>query len=84
MNVALRAMIKMSGLPKKYYQSIHPDSILKQATCFEQQNKGFAESIIENLSINTACAPWLVVRAAHLYRWYKSGDYTNILNKYSK
>jgi Zn-dependent protease with chaperone function len=82
-NVALKTMIKMSGIPQKYYDSINTESILKQAVLFERQNKDFANNIIQNLSINTACAPWMVVRAAQLYNWYMSGEYTSIINKYA-
>lgn len=82
-NVALRTMIKMSGIPQKYYGNINPESILKQAIQFEQKNKDFANNIIQNLSINTACAPWMVVRAAQLYNWYKSGEYTSLINKHA-
>ena len=82
-NVALTTMIKMSGLPKKYYGDIDQKSILKQAIRFEQQNRNFAENIIQNLSINTACAPWMVVRAAKLHDWYTSGQYASIINKYA-
>ncbi len=82
-NVTLKAMIKMSGVPQKYYDSINPESILRQAIRFEQQNTDFANNIIQNLSINTACAPWLVIRAAKLYQWYKSGAYTEIIHTHA-
>ena len=82
-NVALRAMIKMSGIPKKFYNRINPESILKQAVDFERKNQNLAEGLIQNLSINTACAPWMVVRAAKLYQWYKSGEYTEIINTHA-
>lgn len=82
-NVALRTMIKMSGIPKKFYNKISSDSILKQAIEFERKNQNLAEGLIQNLSINTACAPWMVVRAAKLYQWYKSGEYTEILNTHA-
>lgn len=82
LNVALRTMIKMSGIPQKYYDSINIKAILKQASRFEQQNKDFANNMVQNLSLNTACAPWMVIRAAKLYNWYKSGEYISLINKY--
>lgn len=82
-DVALRCMTKMSGIPKKYYGSIKSESILRQAIEFERKNRGLAEGVIQNLSINTACAPWMVVRAAKLYKWYQSGEYTNIINHHA-
>lgn len=83
-DVALRTMIKMSGLPKKYFKNIKPETILSQAIEFERKNQDLASGIIQNLTINTACAPWLVVRAAKLYSWYKSGDYLEIINKHAR
>lgn len=82
-DVALKTMIKMSGLPKKFYNNINTNSILKQAAEFERKNQNLAEGLIQNVSINTACAPWMVVRAAKLYQWYKSGAYTEIINTHA-
>lgn len=82
-SVALTTMIKRSGIPKKYYDSIKPESILRQAQIFELKNRDLADNLIQNLSINSACAPWLVVRAAMLHRWYKSGEYNDIIQKFS-
>ena len=82
-NVALKTMIKMSGIPKKYYETIKPETIIKQAVEFNRKNQGLAEGLRQNLSINTACAPWMVVRAAKLYQWYKSGEYTEIINTHA-
>lgn len=82
-NVALKTMTKMSGIPKKFYNKINTDSILKQAVEFERKNQNLVEGLIQNLSINIACAPWMVVRAAKLYQWYKSGEYTEIINTHA-
>lgn len=82
-DVALHTMVKMAGIPKKYYSQISSETFLKQAMEFNRKNKNLADGLIQNLSINTACAPWLVMRAAKLYSWYKSGEYTEIINKYA-
>jgi hypothetical protein len=37
--------------------------------------------MVKYLSINAACMPWLVQRAAELLIWYQSGEYDRILNK---
>ena len=78
--VALRTMIKMSGIPKKYYSSMNIESFIKQSEEFDTMFAGAAGTLINYVSINTAFNPWLVARAAQLYRWYKSGDYDNIIN----
>ena len=79
-NAALTTMIKMSGMPKKYFSSINVDSFIKQSQEFDEMYSGITGNIINYVSINTAFNPWLVARAAELYRWYKSGDYEHIIN----
>ena len=82
-DVALHTMVKMAGIPKKYYCQINSESFLKQAMEFNRKNKNLAEGLMQNLSINTACAPWIVMRAMKLYSWYKLGGYTEIINKHA-
>lgn len=79
-NVALRTLVKMSGIPKKYYDVINIDSFIKQAEEFDAMFQGKAESAIKNMSLNIQSKPWLVKRAAELLKWYNSGEYDNILN----
>ena len=79
-NVALKTMIKMSGLPKKCYDKIDIKSFIQQAVEFNEKYSGTMDSIIKYLSINAASRPWLVVRAGELYNWYQSGEYNRITN----
>lgn len=79
-NVALSTMIKMAGLPKKYYDQVHIGSFIQQAVDFNQRYSGMMDSIIKYLSINAACMPWLVLRAVELLKWYESGEYQRIIN----
>lgn len=80
-NVALSTMIKMAGLPKKYYNQAHIKSFIQQAVDFNQKYSGMMDNIIKYLSINAACMPWLVIRASELLNWYNSGEYQKIINK---
>lgn len=79
-NVALTTMIKMSGMPKKYFPSINVNSFIKQSQEFDAMFAGNMGNLINYISINSAFNPWLVARAAELYRWYISGDYERIIN----
>lgn len=79
-NVALSAMIKMSGIPQKYHNSINVDSFIKQALEFDTMFSGTAGTLINYVSINSAFNPWLVARAAKLYEWYKSNEYMKFTN----
>lgn len=76
-NAALRAMIKMAGIPKKYHDSINVASFIKQAHEFDAMFAGVAGTLINYVSVNTAFSPWLVARAAKLVEWHNSGEYAN-------
>lgn len=79
-DVAMRVLIKMSGIPHKHYESINIESFIKQAEEFDCLLSGMANSVIKYLSINDETRPWLVIRAAELYKWYKSGEYEKCIN----
>ena len=80
-DVALKTMIKMAGLPQKYYDQINVSSFLQQGIDFNKNNSGFVNEIVKYISINAACMPWLVLRAYELWEWYNSGEYDRILNE---
>ena len=79
--VALTTMIKMSGLPQKYYDQINISSFIQQGIDFENNNTGFLNEVVKYISINAACMPWLVLRAYELWKWYNSGEYDRILSE---
>lgn len=80
-DIAMSTMIKMAGLPKKYYNQAHVKSFVQQAVDFNNKYSGMMDSIIKYLSINAASRPWLVIRAGELYNWYQSGEYDRIIRK---
>lgn len=79
-NVALSTMIKKSGLPKSCYDRINVAAFIQQAREFEENYTGIGDKIIKAFSIRSAELPWLVARAAKLFDWYRSGEYSQILN----
>lgn len=79
---ALRTMVKMAGLPKKLYNQVNIESFTKQAEDFGTRNSNVLDDAIEYLSINSATMPWIVQRASELLKWYHSGEYQKIINKY--
>lgn len=78
--VALKTMVKMSGLPKKCYPYIDTKAFLQQAEEFEQKHTDTMDKIVKILSIRSAESPWLVLRAGKLMEWYQSGEYNRIIN----
>lgn len=81
-NVALRVMMKMAGLPRKCYTSVNPQVFLKQAERFKEVNyNGWAEELISNFILRSSTMPWMVDRAKQLLDWYNSGAYQSILDR---
>ena len=79
-DAAISAIIKMSGLPMKYFENMNKDAFIKQATEFKQSFSGFTDKAIKTLTIAGSSHPWTVLRAAELLTWYESGEYQDILN----
>lgn len=78
-DVAINSIIKMSGLPMKYFENMNRESFLEQAREFEEKYSGFADKLIKTVSIFDETHPWTVMRAAELLKWYNSGEYNRIL-----
>lgn len=81
LNIALSAIMKMSGLPERYYKNASVDGFMKQAKEFDEQYGGTTDQIIKTVSIISEDHPWTIVRAAELIRWVESGEYDRILGK---
>ena len=81
-NVALQCMMKIAGLPKKYFDKVEPDVFLSQSREFEDiNNDGWAAKMMRNFLLRSASMPWMVDRAKQLVDWYNSGEYQAILDK---
>ena len=80
--VAIRTIIKMSGLPvhKTSIESFEK-SFLKQAEDFEQLDYGAMNKLIRFWSTADRTHPWSVLRASELLRWEESDDYKKILKR---
>lgn len=76
----LQAIVKMAGLPLKYFDSINEEAFLAQAEEFKKMHEGFINGAMANISIMTSTHPWTVFRAAELIKWINSGEYDRILS----
>ena len=77
----LEAIIKMAGLPLKYFDGINEEAFLAQAEEFKKMHEGFINGAMANLTIMTSTHPWTVFRAAELVKWINSGEYDKILSE---
>ena len=80
-DVALRTMMKMAGLPQKYFESVDPKAFLLQAKDFSDlQSNSVIKGLMTKYIRNSAALPWLVDRARVLMDWYNSGEYQKIID----
>ncbi len=78
-NAVLSAMIKMSGCPIKYFDTINIPSFLKQVDKFEKDNQKILDSMVSSFIIRASSMPWMVVRAKELLDWYNSKEYKDLV-----
>lgn len=81
LNVALSAIMKMSGLPERYYETASIEGFKQQAREFQDKYGSTSDQLMKFLEIFDEDHPWTVLRAAELIRWVESGEYDRILKK---
>lgn len=80
LDASLSAIMKMAGLPKKYFNTADPHIFAEQAQEFLVRYGDTANTIIRNISIMDDSHPWTVLRASELIKWVESGEYDKIVN----
>lgn len=79
-NVALSALMKISGLPQSYYSDASVDEFVKQANEFKETYGGNYDSLLKDLDVLDEDHPWLIRRASILLDWYNSGEYNKLID----
>lgn len=78
---AIRAFMKMSGMPIKEFNYMHTASFIKQAQEFKRLDYDAMNKMVKFFSIADSSHPWTVMRASELLGWMNSGVYDSILSK---
>lgn len=78
-DAAVRAFMKMSGMPIRQFDNMNYKTFIRQATEFKQLDYEALNKIIKFISIADASHPWTVMRAAELLNWIQSGVYGSLL-----
>ena len=76
-----KLLMKLAGLPKKYYKKIETEEFIKQAREFEGFNYDNYDKVAKAATIMWQQHPWTVQRASELLKWIDSGAYQQILDK---
>lgn len=83
-NVAISSMMKMAGLPGRYFGRTSVDAFIKQAKDFEGIEYDMLDKTAKMLSIMWQNHPWTVVRASEMLKWIESSEYQRIIKTYGK
>lgn len=78
-DAALRAMMKISALPIKYYGAINTEDFIRQARDFEAMNADTVTALAKWFSTLGSEHPWMVVRAQQLLQWIDRGEYEQVM-----
>ena len=76
---AIRAFMKLAGMPINQFKNIHYETFIQQATEFKQLDYDGLNKFIKFISIVDATHPWTVVRAAELLKWIKDGEFEKLV-----
>jgi Zn-dependent protease with chaperone function len=78
-DAATRTLMKMAGLPGKYYPSMNTEDFLRQAREFENLDAETLSKVAKWFSGMGATHPWTVMRAQQLLLWVDRGEYDAVL-----
>lgn len=81
LDAAIRANLKLAGLPTKLQNRDVVDEFIRQARDFEEFDSSMIDRIMKDISVLDRTHPWTVVRAKELLVWYESGEYDRILKQ---
>jgi Zn-dependent protease with chaperone function len=78
-DVALRALMKLAGLPTKYYGQINTADFIAQARAFNALDQDKLTMVAKLLTSMGATHPYTVMRGKQLLDWHDSGGYEQVL-----
>jgi len=83
-DAAIRAFMKMAGMPIKEFDKMDYRTFIQQATEFRQLDYDAMSKVIKFISIADNSHPWTVMRAAELLNWIQSGRYDSFVPSYEE
>jgi Zn-dependent protease with chaperone function len=81
LNVAASAMVKIAGMPERYYHDIKIEAYLEQAQQFRDFDYSTLNQVYRVISTAFLDHPWMVIRTAELLNWIDSGEYQRVLDR---
>lgn len=78
-DVALRALMKLAGLPQKYFATANTEDFIAQAREFQAMDADKLSILAKWLSTMGKTHPWTVMRAQELLQWIDGHGYEDVL-----
>lgn len=79
--VAAGTLVKMAGVPRKYFDDINVEEFIVQAKEFESFDYNALDKFAKIMSTMWQSHPWIVMRAAEFFKWVDSGEYDEVLGR---
>ncbi len=77
-SAAISAMMKLAGLPQRFYSAINTEDFIAQARQFEALDDTWIDWAAKLLSGLGQTHPWTVMRAHELLQWIDGGEYERV------
>jgi len=82
LGAAVRAFMKMAGLPESLADEADPSSFIAQAREFQGYELDSLDKAARLLLSVDQTHPWTVMRAAELLKWVESGEYQAVIEQF--
>lgn len=79
-SAAVRAFMKMAGVPKTHFNDLNMETFIQQARDFKQLDEEGMNKLVKTVSIADDNHPWTVMRASELLKWINEGEYDKFVN----
>lgn len=79
---AIRAFMKMAGMPIKFFSEMNIECFIQQAMDFKQLDYNAMNKVVKFVAIADESHPWTVMRASELINWTNSDEMSKLLAKY--
>lgn len=76
----ISTLMKMSGVPQKYFNQINTADFINQAREFRDYDYNSLDRLDKILLIMDEKHPWTVMRAAEILKWVDSGKYQQVID----
>jgi Zn-dependent protease with chaperone function len=78
-DAAINTMIKLAGLPEKYYSKVNTEDFISQAKSFREMDDDTLSRLAKYVIALGSTHPWTVARASQFLEWYDTGEYEKVL-----